>query len=138
MQIRRLCNRIPEVSKGEDYVKKGWDLPNIYLYLVSFATLMMIIIGTVQLIQATTDFIYPPPSYYPDKTELIMRNKAQNIEMSPQQLEEQVKLEREKWERSQRYNSIRRLINGFSLLVVATPIYLYHWRKIQSNGTTNE
>lgn len=112
----------------------SWEIRSIYLYLVSLVTLIMIIIGTVQLIQTVVDFVYPPPTYYPGPVELKNRYQMQGVELSPQAIEEQARIERENAWRSQRYYSVKRLANSLALLVVAGPLYIYHWRKAQAKG----
>ncbi len=108
---------------------KAWNIRTVYLYLVSFVTLIMLIVGTVNLIRAGVDFFYPDPGYYPGPVELKMRYENQKVE--PEVIEEQVKLEVEREQQRQKHWRIKRLAESFAMLVVAAPIYLYHWRRIQ-------
>jgi len=110
----------------------NWDIRRIYLYLVSFATLMMLIIGTVQIIDAAVDFIYPDPnSGAPPYYEMKARYKDANQDLTKEELQKLMEEERQRAIKSQKYYRIKRLVTSTSLIVVALPVYLYHWRKIQ-------
>ncbi|KKM08772.1 hypothetical protein SY88_21920 [Clostridiales bacterium PH28_bin88] len=115
-------------------MKREWNIRTIYLYLVSFVTLMMIIFGTVQLIQSAVAFVYPPPAYYPGPADIKMRMANEKLE--PEVIEEQVRFEQERQEQQIKYDRARRVAESFSLLLVALPIYLYHWRRIQRDAGT--
>ncbi|MHB8171777.1 MAG: hypothetical protein ACYDG6_09560 [Thermincolia bacterium] len=108
----------------------SWDIRRIYLYLVSFATLMMLIVGTVQVIDAGVEFIYPDPNV--GVTPYYEKEMAKN---NPTLTKEEIqKIQAEEKQRaiaSQKYWQVKRLITSFSLILVAFPVYLYHWRKIQ-------
>lgn len=117
-------------------MKREWNLRNIYLYLVSFVTLMMIIAGTVQLIRATVHLLYPPPPYYAGPVEIKMRMGDPDV--SPELIEEQARLERERQEQHLRHEQARRLAESLALLAVALPTYIYHWRKIQQEAHVDQ
>jgi hypothetical protein len=46
-------------------------------------------------------------------------------------VEAQVEKEMERQAASDRYYRIRQLINSLAMVLVALPVYLYHWRRIQ-------
>ncbi|AVX20111.1 hypothetical protein SAMN02745885_00978 [Carboxydocella sporoproducens DSM 16521] len=94
----------------------NWDIRRIYLYLVAFATLMMMVIGAIRVVDAVVNIVYPepPPVVYKDP-------------ISTQASKEELQLEQER----QRYYRIRELISSLAIFGVATPVYLYHWHKIQ-------
>lgn len=106
-----------------------WDIRKIYLYLVSFATLMMMIFGTVQFLQGIVNLSFPNPgnTYYELEMKYGPNDKADKP--SPAELKERAEAEKAQ----QRYYEIRSMINSLILLLVALPVYLYHWRKIQSS-----
>lgn len=101
-----------------------WSLRNIYLYLVCLITLIMVIVGAATAIRAVVDLVYPDPGYYTEKP-----------------LDEDGKpvYSDEEWERQQatqkdstlRYAVIS-LVGSLSYVFIAGPIYVYHWRKIES------
>lgn len=106
-----------------------WDIRRIYLYLVSFATLMMMIVGTVQFLQGIVNITYPQPG--PTYTELEMKYPPNdNIKkLNTEEIKERAAVERAQ----QRYYEVRSMINNLILFLVALPVYLYHWRKIQTS-----
>ena len=108
---------------------RDWSIRTIYLYLVSFVTLMMIIWGTVQFINVVVAFVYPPPMYSPTPAELKMRAENQNVPMEV--VQEQARVEEQRQLQQVRYDRARRAAQTLALLGVALPVYLYHWRKIQ-------
>jgi hypothetical protein len=114
-----------------------WNIRQVYLYLVSFATLMMLIVGTVQLIMGVVDLVYPDPTkgmgYYDTKMRLSeLQQKNPNI--NQEDFEKQLQEEKQNQEAAWHYQKIRSFINSLILVVVSLPFYLYHWRKIQRSG----
>ncbi len=109
----------------------NWDIRRIYLYLVSFATLMMMIVGTVQVLQGVINLAYPEPG--PSSYE--MRMKYPDPQQTPKLSEAEIQAQAEQEQARQHYYQIRTIINNFVLLIVALPVYLYHWRKIQRSET---
>ncbi|MBV1856072.1 hypothetical protein [Catellatospora tritici] len=95
-------------------------LRNLYLYLVCLITLIISIFAAVSLVRGTVELLYPDPGYgyygVPD-------NK-----ISP---EEQQRLEQQAKD-SQRRNSVLGLVSSGTMLLIAVPVYIYHWRRIQS------
>ena len=98
-------------------------LRNIYLYLVSFVSLMLILIGLIFTIQNLTDLIFPTNYYY---------------DTAPIDKTGQTEEEKKAYEESQRRNEQnQRTLRGkavaksTSVVVVALPSFIYHWRKIE-------
>lgn len=110
-----------------------WNIRQVYLYLVCFATLMMLIVGSVQLIMSFVDILYPEP-LYPLAIETKMRyteTQQKNQNISQEEIDRQLELESQQRELSMKRSNIRRVINSTALILVSLPFYLYHWRKIQ-------
>ena len=114
----------------------NWDIRKIYLYLVSFATLMMMVIGTVQFLQGIINIAYPNPQPGPMYSDIKMRY-TETAKNDPKMTEAEVKKliaeEQAQAAKSQRYYEIRSMISSLVLFLVALPVYLYHWRKIQQS-----
>jgi len=112
-------------------MKRGWDIRTVYYYLVSFVTLMMIITGTVQVINRVVDVMYPPSVARPMPMPL-----PPGKPLPPGQDEaaylEQMRIQQEQMALEQRRYQVISLINSFALIMVATPTYLYHWRRIKA------
>jgi hypothetical protein len=106
-----------------------WEIRTVYLYLVSFVTLMMVIIGGVQGFHALGNFLYPPPDYGPSPYLYEMKLKDTNL--TPEMIQQQVKEERARQERQNYYNQFQRVLSSVALIGVGAPVYLYHWRRIR-------
>ena len=100
-----------------------WSLRSIYLYIVCLITLIMVIVGAAGTVHAVVEFLYPDPgiAFYPYKGESMPEADA---------------AEREAQEALQRAQSTRQsalsLAGNLALVVIAGPLYVYHWRKIEA------
>lgn len=112
-----------------------WTVRSLYLYLVCFATLMMIVTGLVRLAVGLADWIYPEPLDYPGAVEMRLRYEAarpQEPPPTPEELE-RLKAEERRWaEESARRRRVRNLVSSLALVLVPLPVYLYHWHRIGS------
>lgn len=102
-----------------------WSLRNIYLYLVCLITLIMVIVATVGLVRSTVELLYPDPGYYTEPA------KVEGEGMTEEEIEKQ----REYQEASSRRYAILGLVGNAAMLLVAGPLYVYHWRKIEVEHT---
>jgi len=107
-----------------------WDIRTVYLYLISFVTLMMVLIGGVQGIHALGSYFYPPPDYGPSVLMYDMKLKEGST-LPPELLQQQIAEEAERQRRQVRYSQFQQAVSSFALIVVGLPVYLYHWRKIR-------
>lgn len=101
-----------------------WSLRNIYLYIVCLITLIMVIVGAAGTVRTIVEFIYPDPGgamFYPSKVEPA----KQEAEIAD--LEKQEALQRAQSTRQSALN----LAGNIALVVIAGPLYVYHWRKIE-------
>ena len=101
-----------------------WSLRNIYLYIVCLITLIMVIVGAAGTVRTIAEFIYPDPGgalFFPSKSE---PGKA---EAERAEFEKQQELQRAQSTRQ----SALSLAGNLALVVIAGPLYVYHWRKIE-------
>lgn len=109
-----------------------WDLEHVYFYLVSFIALILIIIGAVNLTQTAIAYITPvyedygPYSQPVPTQELIQWEEKFGPELIAKEKERYDTIAKENYRRS----LIRDLVGGVSFIIIALPVYLYHWRKI--------
>jgi len=99
-------------------------LRNIYLYLVSFVSLMMILIGLIVTAQNITDVIFPNNYYY----------ETAPIDKSSNMTEEQKKAYQESQKinmQNQMMNSKKNVAKSVAVVLVALPTFAYHWKKIE-------
>ena len=98
-------------------------LRNIYLYLVSFVSLMMILMGVIFTVQNITDVVFPT-NYY---------------EMSPIETTGGLSAEEQKsysdnqkrYEENRNVESKKNVAKSIAVVVVALPTFAYHWRKVE-------
>ena len=105
--------------------KDRWSLRNIYLYLVCLITLIMVIVAVVGAVRNVAELIYPDP-YGSREFPAPVAEEGQTAE----QLEKDRELQAE----SQRRWAILGLVGNIAMLGVAGPIYVYHWRKIETEA----
>lgn len=114
--------RAAVAQKEPTMAKDRWSLRNIYLYLVCLITLIMVIVAAVGLVRSTVELVYPDPGYYysvPEKGGVDGRTQ------------EDIDAEREYQEKQSRRQAILNLVGNGAMLLVAGPLYVYHWRKIE-------
>ena len=102
-------------------------LRNAYLYLVCLITLVVSIFAAVQLVRGVVALAYPDPGVYghygyPPPIE------GEDREISEEELRRQEEIARD----SQRRNEVLGLVGSGATLLIAGPLYLYHWRRIQA------
>lgn len=108
---------------GEDYMK------NIYTYLVLFATLMMIIGGSVGAFMAGADILSPAP-YYESFDEYKQWNtEDKEVDMEELKLKYEAMIESNKAQSLQR--SINTLIKSFGWILIPLPIFIYFQRRLK-------
>jgi len=100
-----------------------WSLRNIYLYLVCLITLIMVIVGAVGVIRSGVELLYPEPTM----TEPLPKDESGKPAMTEEEWQRQQEIGRKS---SQRW-AIINLVGNAALVVIAGPIYVYHWRKIE-------
>ncbi|MDY0341839.1 MAG: DUF5671 domain-containing protein, partial [Coriobacteriia bacterium] len=100
-----------------------WSLRDIYLYIVCLITLIMVIVGAAGTVRTVVEFLYPDPGivFYPYKGE------SMTPEIGAAELDEQQALRRAQSTRQSALN----LAGDLALVVIAGPLYAYHWRKIE-------
>lgn len=117
-------------------IRPTLTLRNVYLYLVCFVTIIMILIGLVTTVNNLIDLVYQVPPYV-ESREILMKNFNDMGETGPyadMTFEEYEALRKSEMalqkERDRAYD-VRRLLQSFSIFIVAVPFYVYHWRKIE-------
>lgn len=116
----------------------AWDIRQLYYYLVCFATLLMVIIGTVQAVRTTLDLVLPTDIYRPSTLEVyerLRREREATGEIEPaltrEELEQIAEEESARYRENQQRSAIRRLLGNIALILIAAPVYVYHWRQVR-------
>lgn len=111
--------------------EKGGEIMvrHLYIYLVLFATLMMVIGGGVSIFMATADLV-SPSGYYQSYTEYKQMNQNGKIEGSKTELSEDelrsnydVYINEEKTRQKDR--ALNQIIKSLGFIVIPLPVFLY-------------
>ncbi|MBS4020936.1 MAG: hypothetical protein KGZ79_00740 [Dethiobacter sp.] len=113
----------------------GWHPKNIYLYLVSFVTLMMIIFGLVAFLNNLTRLVVPTEYlHYPTLMEIEQEFIVSKQEVPPVAELERIRDNRISLDKARgRAYRMRDLIGTLAVWLIPIPFYLYHWRKIKQD-----
>lgn len=104
-----------------------WSLRNIYLYIVCLITLIMVIIGTVGVVRSGVELLYPEPTMI----EPLPKDESGRPAMTEEEWQRQQEIGKQQ---SRRWGIIN-LVGNAALVLIAGPIYVYHWRKIEEEKT---
>ena len=111
--------------------KISWSPRNIYLYLVCLITLVMVIFSTVNLVKALVELAYPEPQARVQvPLPVVPARPGKPPEMDQRRFEEQRETQRQ-WALRR---SVLSLVSSAALFLIAGPLYVYHWRKIESGA----
>lgn len=100
-------------------------LRNVYLYLVCLITLVIAVFAAVSLVRSTVALLYPDPGYYGYFGPEV---PGEGPGLSEQERQRQEQLARD----SERRNTVLELVSSGTTLLIAGPLYVYHWRRVQS------
>ena len=104
-------------------VPERLTLRNLYLYLVCLVTLVISVFAAVSLVRSTVALLYPDPGFSG-----YFGEPVEGSGMSEEELLRQQELARD----SERRFTVLELVGSGTTLVIAGPLYLYHWRRVQS------
>ena len=107
-------------------IQERFTLRNVYLYLVCLITLVVSLFAAVQLVRHAVGLAYPDSGFYG-----YYGYEATDGEINEAERERQEELARD----SERRNEILGLVSSATTLLIAGPVYLYHWRRVQSELT---
>lgn len=102
-------------------VQERLSLRNLYLYLVCLVTLVISIFAAVNLVRTTVELLYPDPGFYG-----YGAPREPGVTAEEQDRREQAARD------SQRRQSVLGLVGSGTLLLIAGPLYVYHWRRVQA------
>jgi len=112
-------------------------LKNLYLYLVSFVTLMMIIVSSYSLINlGLKTWIFTEAGNYNNYNDYNYEKPAiaengTKAEMTEEQIETKKQEVIKKEEQNKKSQTQRDLAQYISMLIVAIPVFITHWMMIR-------
>ncbi len=99
-------------------------LRNVYLYLVCLITLVVSLFAAVSLVRSTVGLFYPDPGYFGYYEPAPGSDDGRS--------EEEILRQEEMARDSQRRQEVLGLVGSATTLLIAGPLYVYHWRRVQS------
>lgn len=117
----------------ENAAMRNLTLRQIYLYLVSFVALMLLVTGLIRSVMAVADFFMPNGYYIPGPAEVYARFRGPDGKdtVPKEVIEQQTEFEQERAKAQRNAGAYNELKRGLAYVVVALPVWLYHWRKVQ-------
>ena len=110
-----------------------WSPRETYDYLVCFATLMLVILGLVQAAGAAIDLVFPEPIRLPPflHTRPQVGPEGERTSRERQEVEAEAARLEAHHRQLQRRRAVRNLATHGTLLVVAAPLFAFHWRRVR-------
>ncbi len=115
----------------------SFKIREFYYYAICFVTLIMCIFALTGLVSTITDMFFPYPSYTPSKMDLVKKSEIIKPELKDDQaiqewVEEQQQMIKDREDQQRRHQIAREISRSISFLLVAFPLYIYHWRRVRS------
>jgi hypothetical protein len=110
-------------------VQERLTLRNVYLYLICLVMLVISIFAAVNLVRSVVALAYPDPGFYGHYYPL---ESPSGEKLSEEEIERQEELARD----SQRRQDVLEVVGSATTLLIAGPLYVYHWRRVQSELAT--
>lgn len=101
------------------------NLRSAYLYLVCLITLVMVIFAAVSAVRNTVGLLYPDPGSFAYEPVYGPEGKE---EITQEQRDER----EEAFQDAERRRAVLGLVGAGTMLLLAGPAYLYHWRRVQA------
>lgn len=101
-------------------IQGGVDWKSLYLYAVCLVTLFVVLFSTFSLVRAIIDALIPDPGY------IDLYAKEEN-RPDPLLLQQQ--------EDNNQRQALKNIFSTFLTILIATPVYLYHWRQARKIGS---
>lgn len=101
----------------------SWSLRHAYLYLVCIVTLIMAIIATVSLVRSAVELAYPQPTAVVEPLKI----GPDVADAGAAAIAREQQVYQEEWSKR---SAVLTLVGNVTMLLLAGPLYLYHWRKI--------
>jgi hypothetical protein len=123
-------------------MKMKWSIDQLYFYLVCFVMLIVIIVGVSTLVRAGIDLLIPyPDSRWDNPAPVPGWEYKEGIpggdsrsqlpaDVIERELQEQDTFMAERSRKNSLNEAILSIFRGIAMLLVAFPVYIYHWRKI--------
>ena len=107
-------------------VSQRANLRSAYLYLICLVTLVMVIFSAVSAVRNIVQLAYPDPGYFGYEPAFAPDGKRSRLDPAEEERRKQAARD------SQQHQAVLGLVGSGTMLLIAGPAYLYHWRRVQS------
>lgn len=101
------------------------NLRSVYLYLVCLMRLEMVIFAAVSAVRNTVGLLYPDPGSFAYEPVYGPEGKE---ELTDEQRDDR----EEAFQDAERRRAVLGVVGAGTMLLLAGPAYLYHWRRVQA------
>jgi len=102
----------------------------IYFYIVCLAALIIFIVGLVMLFNGIIDYIRP--TTYTTQANIEPMFKGQDQNLTQEEINKLVEEEINNSINIEKNRAFKDLLRGGLLVVIAIPLFAFHWRKAQA------
>ena len=101
----------------------------IYFYLICLVALIILIVSLVTIYDSAIN--YAKPTTYMTKSSMLMQYQQQYTNLSDVEINKMIDEEIAASISNDRIMSLKGLFRGVLLLVIAIPLFIFHWKKAQ-------
>lgn len=118
----------------------SFKVREFYYYAICFVTLIICIFAAAQLVDTIAEMFYPYPEHTPSKIELYQMKERMNSdsidnETIKQWVEEERQIRTEREIKARQHRFAKELARSLAFLIIAIPLYIYHWRRVRNFET---
>jgi len=106
---------VPKVQAEEKAVPAGIDWYSLYIYAVALITILICLFSMVAIVRGVVDAVWPDPGYF----------DPYNVPKDGNLTAEEIK---RNYIEQNRRSALKSIVTSFATLLVAGPLYIYHWR----------
>lgn len=101
----------------------------IYFYLICLVALILFIVSLVTILDSAIN--YAKPTTYMTKSSMLMSYQQQYTDLSDAEINKMIDEEIATSVGIERIMALKGLLRGILLLIIAIPLFIFHWKKAQ-------
>ena len=101
----------------------------IYFYLICLVALILFIVSLVTILDSAINYV--KPTTYMTKSSMLMQYQQQYTDLSDVEINKMLDEEIATSAGIERTMALKGLFRGILLLIIAVPLFIFHWKKAQ-------
>jgi len=101
----------------------------IYLYIICIIAIIILIVGVITVYDGAVNYI--KPATYMTKSSIITMYSEQYQNLSKDEIEQLAEEELSTSLQNEKDRAFKDLLRGILLVIIAIPLFAFHWRKAQ-------